>query len=51
MKLTKAQRLKLNEEADRLYDRYNPRPHQHIYVPRDQCVREAAERLGFTNQG
>jgi hypothetical protein len=48
VKLTKQQSEQLNEEANRLYDKYNPRPHEHINVPKDQCIKEAKQRLGFS---
>ena len=46
-KLTKDQSIALNEEANRLFDKYNPRPHEKISVPKDQCIREAKKRLGL----
>lgn len=46
--LSKEDLLRINEEANRLYDAYNPRPHQKINVPKDQCIREAKQRLGLS---
>lgn len=46
-KLSKDDSLRLNEEANRLYDKYNPKPHEKISVPKDQCIREAKKRLGL----
>lgn len=47
MKLSKEDRLRIDEEANRIYDKYNPRPHQKISVKKDQCIREAKKRLGL----
>lgn len=46
-KQSKEDRLRVNEEANRLYDKYNPKPHEKISVPKDQCIREARQRLGL----
>ena len=45
---TAEQRSALDEEANRLYDKHNPRPHQRISVSKDQCIREALEQIRTT---
>lgn len=42
---TAEQRRALDEEANRLYDKRNPRPHQRIRVSKEQCIREALRQI------